>query len=217
MDVSEIIKLLATLSIGLDDPTDSDIVVFMQFINLCYFEILQETLSQNPLSKINTEILDCNNGVLNATQEPIFIPLIVYDKKTNLLLTGNNRDDIEKRDPSLSKEGMPLEWYYSNGTINVYPLSNSLIADGNGIGVRYIPEPSPLTANSTSSDILIPKLYQQILADGASYYVFQSETGFKDQNKMQTSAMRWKEGKQKLFAYMKNISGRKYYSTYSPI
>ena len=62
MDVSQILTLLATLSIGLDEPTDSDVVVFMQYINLCYFEILQETIAQNPLVVINHELLDCKIG-----------------------------------------------------------------------------------------------------------------------------------------------------------
>jgi hypothetical protein len=60
-------------------------------------------------------------------------------------------------------------------------------------------------------------LYHQVLVDGASYYLFQSETGFKDQIKMQSAMMRWEENKKKLFSYMKNISGQKILSTYSPI
>jgi hypothetical protein len=72
-----------------------------------------------------------------------------------------------------------------------------------------------LVYSDTSTQILIPPLYKQILADGASYYLFQSETGFKDQLKMQAAMMRWKEGKQKLFAYMKNRGGNKFFSTYS--
>lgn len=217
MDVSQILTLLATLSIGLDEPTDSDIVVFMQYINLCYFEILQETIAQNPLVTINHELLDCTDGNLPPTAETIFDPLLVYDIAKNMPLTGTTRDKVESIDPGLTKISAPLEWYYSSGIIKTYPISTSLVADGNGIGIKYIPQPDPLTEESLSSDILIPSLYQQVLADGASYYLFQSETGFKDQTKMQSSMMRWKEGKQRVFAYMKNISGKKYYSTYSPV
>jgi len=79
MDVSEILKLLATLSIGLDDidvtnPDDSDVVVFMRFINLAYFELLQATISESPIVVNLNEQLDCTNGVLSTTSEPIFIP-----------------------------------------------------------------------------------------------------------------------------------------------
>lgn len=217
MDVSEILKLLATLSIGLDDPQDSDIVVFMRYINLCYFELLQSTISQNPLVPIVNESLDCEDGDLAPTSSPIFIPKVIYSISSNRPMTGTTFEEVIAKDPGLTKTGEASQWYYSSGTVTVYPLATSYVADGGGFGIRYIPQPAPLTKNSVSSDILIPYMYQQVLADGASYYLFQSETGFKDQAKMQSSMARWMEGKQKLFAYMKNISGKKNLSTYSPI
>jgi hypothetical protein len=217
MDVSEILKLLATLSIGLDDPQDSDIVIFMKYINLCYFELLQETISQSPLVVKLNEQLDCINGVLAPTSQEIFIPKQIYNISTNLPLAATLESKIIDNDPGLIQTGDPQCWYYANGVINVYPLATSLVTSGNGFGVRYIPQPKPLTENSVSADILIPTLYQQVLADGASYYLFQSETGFKDQLKMQTSMVRWMEGKRKIFAYMKNISGKNIFSTYSPV
>lgn len=217
MDVKDIVNLLATLSIGLDAPGESDIIVFMQYINLCYFELLQATISQNPnVVKLNEQV-DCNDGILDPTYETIFIPKSVYNISSNIPLTATIEDNVLKVDPGLTKTGIPQEWYYANGVINVYPKTTSFVSDGDGFGVRYIPQPEPLTYSNTSSQILIPTLYQQILADGASYYLFQSETGFKDQLKMQAAMMRWKEGKQKLFAYMKNISGNKFFSTYSPV
>ena len=218
MDVSQILKLLATLSIGLDDPTDSDKVVFMQFINLCYFELLQETIAQNPLVPVINDFLDCTDGDCEPTSTPIFIPKVVYDIASNQPLTGTTFDEVIKKDPGFTNtDGLAQEWFYSGGIISIYPVVTSLVADGNGIGIRYIEQPAPLTANSLSADILIPYMYQQVLADGASYYLFQSETGFKDQLKMQASMARWMEGKQKLFSYMKNISGKKTFSTYSPV
>jgi hypothetical protein len=222
MNVSEILNLLATLSIGLDDidvtnPNDSDVVVFMRFINLAYFELLQATISESPIVVNLNEQLDCTNGVLAATAAPIFIPKVIYNISTNYPLLGALEEDILKVDPGLKITGTPQKWYQANGVINVYPLTTSLVNAGGGFGIRYIPQPFPLLYNSPSSDILIPSLYQQILADGASYYVFQSETGFKDQNKMLSAQARWEDGKKKLFSYMKNISGKKILSTYSPI
>jgi hypothetical protein len=222
MDVSEILKLLATLSIGLDDidvsnPNDGDVVVFMRYINLCYFEILQATLSESPLAIKLHEELDCGEGILESTSQPIFIPKTIYNIASNAPLTGTLEENVLKKDPGLTKTGTPQEWYYANGVINVYPLTTSLVNEGGGFGIRYIPQPAPLTYSSLSSDILIPSLYQQLLADGASYYIFQSEAGFKDQMKMQSAMTRWEDGKKKLFSYMKNISGKKILSTYSPV
>ena len=223
MDVKQILALMATLSIGLDqidtdDPKNLDVIIFMQYLNLAYFEILNLTLTQNPQVPIVNQSLNCNNGICDATSSPIFIPKSVYDIKSNRPLEGTTLEEVMKRDPGLQIKTAPaLEWYYSNGTINIYPNVTSLLADGNGIGIRYIAQPAPLTRDTPSSGILIPYMYQQLLADGASYYLFQSETGFKDQLKMQAAFTRWEEGKRKLFAYMKNISGKKHFSTYSPI
>lgn len=215
MDVSEILKLLATLSIGLDDPTDSDVVVFMQYINLCYFEIIQETISQNPLCVIKKEVLDCTDGKVDSTSSPIFIPKVIYDSASNIALSGTTFDEVIENDPGITQKGNPTQWYYSGGFINVYPYIAGLKAQS--IGIQYIAQPPKLQSSTKSEDILIPPLFQQILADGASYYLFQSESGFKDQMKMQASIARWETGKQKLFAYMKNIAGRKHLSTYSSI
>ncbi len=218
MDVSQILSLMGILSIGLDEPSPTDAAVFLQFINLAYIEILQETIGQNPyVNKVN-DLLDCTNGICSATSQPIFIPKVVYNIAQNLPLTGSTYDEIIKRDPSLSnKNGFTLEWYMSGGSICVYPNVTSLLINGGGIGVRYITDPPFLTALTTSNNIMIPTLYQQVLADGACYYMFQSETGFKDQLKMASAMERWEEGKRKLFAYMVRISGKKIFSTYSPV
>lgn len=217
MDVSKILSLLATLSIGLDDPDDGDTLVFMKYINLAYFELLQSVLTESPTVVKLHEQLDCTNGVLSAASQSIFIPKVVYDIATNVPMSGTTEEDILKFDPAIIKTGNPQKWYYANGVINTYPLSTSSVDAGGGFGIRYIAQPAPLTASSVSSDILIPTSYQQILADGASYYVFQSETGFKDQNKMLAAQAKWENGKKILFSYMKNISGKKHYSTYCPV
>lgn len=224
MDVSAILTLMATLSIGLDqinpsnDPRDLDIVIFMQYLNLAYFELLNSTLSQNPLATILNESVDCNAGVCDKTDLPFFTVKSVYDIASNIPLIGTTLEDVLSRDPGLTNTTAPArQWYYSEGVINIYPLVTTLLINNGGIGVKYIAQPTPLLPITVSADILIPTNYQQILADGASYYLFQSETGFKDQTKMLAAQSRWEDGKRKLFTYMTNISGKKYYSTYSPV
>jgi hypothetical protein len=303
MDVSQILNLLATLSIGLDDPSDSDKAIYLTYINVAYTELLQETLSQNPFVPIVTDtLIPTTNGQITLSQftETPFVFKTVYDAASNRPLTATNIQAIQKKDPGFTGTGLPKEWYFSGGALNIYPAigsffnttsnvsfvfvgstsftmlisDNSIISnffvgqnlqlsinatiynlqiaqggintsvpnqitftvtgdvipafDGSNtvslayasfsnIGITYIAQPSLLTLASVSEDIMIPALYQYILADGAAYYVFQSETGFRDQQKMQTSLMRWELGKQKLFAYLKNFGGQKYYSTYSPV
>src|SRR6185437_7256433 len=140
-------------------------------------ELLQATLSENPLVVKLHEKLDCNNGILSPTSQPIFIPKIVYDIATNFPLNKSLEEEVISIDPSLTKTGNAQKWYYANGNINIYPIITSAVNTGGGFGIRYVPQPALLKSSSLSSDILIPTLYQYLLADGASYYIFQSETG----------------------------------------
>ena len=148
---------------------------------------------------------------MDATQNVPFIIKTVYDVVQNIPLKATNIDRITEKDPGLKTTGQPQEWYYSSGKINIYPIYTGKI------GVSYLKNPSPLKITTSSEQILIPFAFQQILADGAAYYLFQSETGFKDAMKMGESQRRWEKGKVKLFNYMKNLGGQSIYSTYSPI
>jgi hypothetical protein len=300
MDVSQILQLLGTLSIGLDQPSDSDIVVYLLYLNVAYSEILQETLSQNPNVPVLTDtVIPSANGAIALTQlsQIPFTIKTVYDAAQNIALLPTNIQAIQQNDPGFLNAGAPRNWYMSGGNIHIYPYPNNTntpsissfvwvsstsftinftdtsmaanffigqtlqlsinsvvysvqisgidvtvpnqitftitgppipqfsgvdavflsYASFTNIGITYIPQPALLTSLTLSANILIPPLYQYILADGAAYYVFQSETGFKDANKMQTSYVRWMEGKQRLFAYLRNQGGQKYYSTYSPV
>lgn len=211
MDVSELLTLMSTLSIGLDEPTDSDIPVFLRFLNLAYFEILQETLVQNPNVPLITELLDCVDGAVPVTAAIPFNFKCVWDHARNIPLTPTNLETIQKTDPAVSQAGTPENWYLSGGSVNVYPLFTGKI------GVRYIAEPEYLKHRTLSEDILIPKTYQLVLADGAAYYMFQSETGFKDATKMDMAMRKWVEGKRNVLLYFKNLGGKQYYSTYSVV
>lgn len=218
MDVSQILSLMGILSIGLDTPSPTDATVFLQFINLAYIEIIQETISQNPYVHIVNDKLDCTVGVCAATTQTLFIPKVVYDISQNLPLTGTTYNEIVRKDPAFSNtDGFTLSWYMSGGNIRIYPNVTSLVVNGGGIGINYIAQPPLLTALTPSAQIMIPTLYQQVLADGACYYMFQSETGFKDNMKMASAMTRWEDGKRKLFAYMVRIGGKKIFSTYSPV
>jgi len=214
MDVSQILNLLGSLSIGLDDPSESDIDVYINYLNIAYRELLQETIIQNPNVPILTEVVVSTelDGVLPGllTQDP-FIIKTVFDSDRNVPLKPTNLDAIQRTDPGITKTGLPSQWYYSSGSINLYPKF------AGNIGVTYIAQPALLDVNTISANILIPRMYQYILADGAAYYVFQSETGFKDQMKMAACSDRWQKGKRDLFSYYKNLGGQKFYSTYSAV
>lgn len=212
MNVSDLITLLATLSIGLDQPSDSDIPIYLTYLNLAYFELLQGTLVQNPNVPIITETLNCTNGVLAQTQYSIFIIRRIWNPVSNRPLTRTNRDKVEENDPGYIVQGTnPQQWFYDSGQVNIYPIFTGQL------GIRYMQTPNALKITNSSNEILIPTIFQQILADGAAYYLFQQETGFKDALKMAESKRRWEEGKIKLFNYLKSLGGQNSYSNFSPV
>lgn len=212
MNVKEIITLLSSLSIGLDEPTESDTTIFLRYLNLAYFELLRSTILKNPVYPKIRETLACTDGILDPTANSIYSIRIVYVSDSNTPLKETNFDYISKIDPSLSKTSTaPDFYYYDSGNVNIYPLYT-----GN-IGIVYCSNPNNLNINSLSSDIYIPEIYHSVLVDGASYYLFQSETGFKNEIKMQEAFNRWKDGRTLLSEYLTALGGQKYFSTYSSV
>lgn len=212
MNVKEIITLVSSLSIGLDEPTDSDTAIFLRYLNLCYFELLRLTILKNPIYPKVRATLPSTNGVLAPTANSIFSIRGVYLPDSNTPLTKTDFDAVFKIDPALKETSTsPQFYYFDSGNINIYPLFT-----GN-IGIVYCSNPLPLTINSLSYDIYIPEIYHSVLVDGTSYYLFQSETGFKNTMKEQQSLARWNDGKTNLDAYLISLGGQKHYSTYSSV
>lgn len=214
MDVKEILTTVSNISIGLDEPSPSDIPVFLRYLNMAYYEVLSTTALVNPIIPKTREVLDCTDGVIDTPSEPVLSIRAVYVPARRIApLMRTHLDEILKTDPEVSKDsnGNPSHWYYDSGNINVYPLYTG------EIGVLYVPTPDRLTINSTSQNIYIPDLFQPILVDGTAYWLFQSESGFKNEAKMLESKSRWQSGQTKLKSYMISLSGKQNFSTYSAV
>jgi hypothetical protein len=82
--------------------------------------------------------------------------------------------------------------------------------------VWYVPQPSPLTEATEEAEIPYPVAYHPVLADGALYYLFQEEGGFKDAQKDVQARVRWETGKSRLLSYLYYSSGQTF-STFSSI
>lgn len=212
MNVKQIISLVSGLSIGLDEPTESDSVIFLKYLNLAYFEILRATILKNPIYPKIRQTVQVTDGVLDTTSSGIYSIRKIYLPDSNAALTETNIDSILESDPSLSQTSTsPYSYYYDSGLVQVYPKYTGLI------GIFYSPSAEMLEIGSVSTDIFIPELYHSVLVDGTCYYLFQSETGFKNELKMQTVMQRWSDGKTQLMAYLTSLGGQKYFSTYSAV
>ena len=212
MNVKQIISLVSGLSIGLDEPTESDSVIFLKYLNLAYFEILSATILKNPIYPKIRETVQVTDGVLDTTSSGVYSIRKIYLPDSNTGLKETNIDSILESDPSLSKTSTsPAFYYYDSGLVQVYPKYSG------SIGIFYSPTPEMLNIDSVTTDIFIPELYHCVLIDGASYYLFLSETGFKNEAKMQAALQRWVDGKTRLTAYLSALGGQKYFSTYSAV
>lgn len=223
MNVREVISLLGELSIGIDNVSDSEQAIFLKYVNLAYAEIMRKTFLTNPLIPVSRQVIHCTDGQLDMAQLASlpFIIKSVYTLDRNIELEARTIDFLQKIDPTVSQTGIPQYWSYNSNQISVYPLYTD-VPDGEGnpipnIGVLYVAMPPLLTIDNPEQAILFPPLYHPILVDGASYYLFQSETGFKNMPKSQEAMARWEGGKNELYAYLRSLAGQKNFSTYSPV
>lgn len=216
MLVGEILNLVAELSIGLDSPTADDIPIFLNYLNLAHFELFSQTATVNPIVNIQRDVLAVTDGVVDPLTHDVFSFRSVYRADLNVQIHPTSIDKIIERDPSNITTGDPSFWYYSNGRLNVWPLFTQG-TDIGGIGVLYNTQPAPLGQNDDLSDYY-PIGFHPLLVEGTCYYLFQSETGFKNDAKMNRSYKRWKDGKTILYNYLITLgSGKTFRSTYSRI
>lgn len=212
MLVSDVLNLVANLSIGLDSPTPDDQIIWLRYLNLAHFELYRHTAPVNPFLTLQTDTLNVNNGVVDALSQPIFAPRTVYRADINQIIQPYSLDKVLQCDPGLQVEGEPKYWYYANNSLNVWPLWTQ----ANGIGVIYNTRANIFQINEDVS-IYYPLEFHTLLADGTAYYLFQSEVGFKNDLKMQKAKDRWNEGKTNIYNYFVTVSGKPIYSTYSRI
>lgn len=217
MFVGEILNLVAQLSIGLDSPTTDDQSIFLNYLNLAHFELYKKVASVNTIIPIQRDILNVADGVVDPLTQPIFNIRSVYRKDINLQLIPSSFDKIQVMDPSLIITGEPAYWYYINSTLNVWPLFTQATENG-GIGVVYDVQPVLFDLDDNSDlSVYYPIAYHPLLVDGTCYYMFQSETGFRNESKMTLMYNRWEAGKTTLYNYLMMSGGKNLYSTYSRI
>ena len=63
MNVENVIKIIANLSEGLDDPTKEDKEIYLKYLNLAYEELFKLIIQVNPEVKILIEKLKVQNGI----------------------------------------------------------------------------------------------------------------------------------------------------------
>jgi hypothetical protein len=210
MEVSGLLSLIANLSLGNDNVSPSERAIFLQYLNLAHFQLYQITANFNQDLIINDTLanhLNSNTVVLPA--QP-YIVNNVYDITHKRKLEKTSLTQALDKDPALKSSTYPTQYYIQKNMLQFVPVQTAVTQ----IRIWYTPHPTPFTEATSEDDIPYPLAYHQVLADGALYYLFQEEGGFKNMQKSNEAQNRWEVGQTRLLTYL-YTSGGEMLSTFS--
>ena len=212
MQVSGLLTLMGNLSLGNDNITQVERAIFLQYINLANLELYQVTANFNQNLLIKETV--ANQAGLNYAQlsGTPYLVNSVYDLTHQRQLRQISLTDAIERDPAFVSTGNPCQYFVRQDMIRFVPVQTAVTS----IKVWYVPQPITLTEQTPEQDIPYPLAYHPVLVDGALYYLFQEEGGFKNLQKAQAAQGRWELGKERLIAYLYNSSGTSF-STFSSV
>ncbi len=200
MNVSGMLKLMKTLGIGqvYSDPDTQ--AIFLEFLNLAHDELYRETANLNSdifIDETHTSLPDQSFITLNQATFSIskVFPIgfkYELEGKSAIEFAEYRFENVYTSDPKI---------YYKKGNnINFYPFLSGVPYTFNAWST---PERTLLDINTPETAIPYPLSYQSVLVDGALYYLFQDESGFKNPKKEDQALRRWMKGKTDLTSYFK--------------
>ena len=204
MQVADLITLMGTLSVGSDNVPSSERAIFLQYLNLAHFQLYQETALWND-DLLVTETLqkDQDSPSVSLSSYP-YAMNSVYDATHGASLKQKSIREILGEDPLLTATGNPTHYYRQKNLLFLYPLQATPIE----VSLWYTPSPIPLNEGMEETDIPYPAAFHPVLADGALYYLFQQEGGFKNTQKENEAKERWKTGRTNLLSYLYSDSAQ---------
>lgn len=210
MKVSEIIDLIATLSVGLDNIQKSDVEIYLKYLNLAHRELYRLTAQFNQDLIISETLINTQgSNTLTLSQIPVcinkvFVPLL------NIYLPRISMVDVIDIDPSFQQTGYPVRYFCQKNVIQFYPKQTVNVYE---TIVWYCPPCSDFTIDTPESDIPYPVDYHSVLAKGALKYVFQEESGFRNTPQQVDALKDWENGSKELISSLIN-SGSQTFSTF---
>ena len=205
MTVAQILTLMGSLSFGDKNITETETSLFLNYLNLAHLELYGETASFNQALYEFEEInKPADRGSVTLPLHPSIIG-VVYVPDLKKTLEPISMQYAIRNDPDVGKRGEVARYSLQKNKMILWPFDPA----PRDIVVWYIPEASLFVENTPESEIPYPRSYHNILADGALYYVFQDQSGFKNPQKMEEAKRRGILGKQRLLSYLRgsnNIS-----------
>ena len=202
MTVIELLKLMGSLSLGEQNIAASEQAIFLQYLNLAHLELYGETASWNTDLYIRENINKPENvSSFTLAHTPLVMGTVsVPSAKRHLKRIS--LEEAFQGDPDLTHEGPVRGYTVQKNKVLLLPYEAKALS----LVVWYIPQASPLQETTPEQEIPYPATYHNLLADGALYYVFQEEGGFKNPQKMLDAKQRWVLGKQRLISYLKGAN-----------
>jgi hypothetical protein len=203
MSVSTLLTLMGHLSLGNDNITSEERQIFLHYLNLAHFELYQVTAPFNQdlfVFETLTNVLGENAVILSR---PPYAVQSVYDQTHQKKLTRSSLADILEKDPGFTATGHPRQYFLQGSVVHFYPPQTAVTS----VRVVYTPQPVLFTEETQDPDIPYPIAYHPVLVDGALYYVFQEEGGFKNPQKAIEAQKRWEDGRSRLLSSLYNTSG----------
>ena len=214
MQVKNLLELMATLSIGVDNLTVEDSQVFLKYLNLANLDLYQATaiLNQDLFFNETLSTPDVKPNIVSLSKRP-FSMISIFDMTRQRKLPQSALANLFEDDPGFSRVGNPQKYFLRGQSINFWPTQSKGVTQ---INCWYIPEPSELALNTDEHLIPYPLVYHPVLVDGALYYLFLEESGFRNSQKENEAKLRWERGKSKIISYLYNKSNTRI-STFSNV
>lgn len=199
MNVSDMINVMKTLGIGQVYGDDETNQIFLTFLNLANDQLYSETANINSGILVNEPALVSviNQNSVTLTKTPFSISRVFPVGKKNAL-DGKSVLDFADYQFANSDSNDPSVYTSIGKNLMFWPFVNDISYTMN---VWYAPERTMLDLTTQESGIPYPASYQRVLVDGALYYLFQDESGFKNPKKENSAMERWDKGRMDLKSY----------------
>ena len=211
MNVSDMLALMATLGIGEGTAVDEPNQIALQYLNLAHDQLYRETASLNANLLIKETLNNiANQASITLAQTPFIIANILVQGETKPLAQTSLFDFVQFQSEN-PYSSTPSIYALQKRLINFYPIQADTVYS---FDTWYLPERTPLMQYTLEADIPYPLSYQSVLVDGALYYLFQDESGFKNPQKELEAMKRWNKGRADLLSYLQGVNQLKI-STFS--
>jgi len=207
MQVAELITLMGHLSVGNDNITAAERGIFLHYLNLGHLELYQETANFNQELIITEHHVTqpAENGEQAATLSRMpYLVDGVFDQTHQRPLCRFSVGELTNGTFAASTGRTSFGYAVQKNILSFMPALSGAFS----VTVWYIPQPSRLREDMGETDIPYPIAFHPVLVDGALYYLFQEEGGFKSSQRETEAKARWQTGKTRLLSYLFSSGGQ---------